>query len=108
MAPETTAATSYIVECFWPDVRDDQVERAGGAARSAQQLSGEGTAVAYTGSILVPEDEIVFFLFEGALPKPSREKGALARQRSHGSGSSSRSGRRLETKSERTSWPRGA
>jgi hypothetical protein len=51
--------TTYIVECFWPDVRQEQVDD--GAAR-VRRL--EGTAVAFAGTILVPEDEVVFYLFD--------------------------------------------
>src|SRR5919199_4481830 len=71
---DAAAATTYIVECFWPDVHAEQVERAGERAKkSAERLSGEGTAVEYTGSILVPEDEIVFYLFEGPSAEAVRE-----------------------------------
>jgi hypothetical protein len=61
-----TVERSYVVECFWPDVHPWQVEQ--GAARvreTAGQLSSEGTRVLFAGSIFVPGDEVVFYLFDG-------------------------------------------
>jgi hypothetical protein len=61
--PEPT----YIAECFWPDVREEAVEEAAGRIREiATELTRAGTAVELTGTILVPDDEVVFYLFTGS------------------------------------------
>jgi hypothetical protein len=64
-----TTSTTYLVECFWPDVRPEQVDAGSLRARaSAATLSDEGRHVLFEGSILVPCDEVVFYLFEGVSP----------------------------------------
>jgi hypothetical protein len=69
-----------MAECFWPDVHEEHVEQAAERARrSAEHLSAEGTPVRYTGSILVPEDEVVFYLFDGASEQAVREVCELAK-----------------------------
>jgi hypothetical protein len=61
-----TTSTTYLVECFWPDVRPEQVNAGAVRARaSAATLSYEGRPVSFEGTILVPCDEVVFYLFEG-------------------------------------------
>jgi hypothetical protein len=56
---------TYMVECYWPSVTEEKAaavaERAKAAAASQ---SAEDEPVAYVGSILVPEDEVVFYLFQ--------------------------------------------
>ena len=57
-------SATFAVECLWPDVRREQVEA--GAARvrrNAGVLSSSG--VAFRGLLLLLEDEVVFYLFEG-------------------------------------------
>ena len=61
------AETTYIAECFWPDVRVASVEQAAERIRQiAAELTSGGTVVELTGTILVPGDEVVFYLFTGA------------------------------------------
>jgi hypothetical protein len=61
---ENTA--TYIVECFWPDVKPVEVaQRAESARASAARLSRAGRSVAFAGSMFVPGDDVVFYLFEG-------------------------------------------
>ena len=56
---------SFIAECYWPDVRNDVVaERVSQVRTTAAAISGRGRSVSLTGSIAVPEDEIVFLLFD--------------------------------------------
>jgi hypothetical protein len=56
--------TSYIAECFWPDLRDGDVERGRDCVRLvAGELSRNGSTVELTGSIVLPQDEVVFYLF---------------------------------------------
>jgi hypothetical protein len=54
------AAGSYVAECFWPDVREEDV-RALDARIDAALTSG----VRYLGSLLIREDEVVLCQFEG-------------------------------------------
>jgi hypothetical protein len=55
-------AASFVAECYWPDVREDEVRILD--QRIAASLSGD---VRYLGSVLIREDEVVLFHFEGAL-----------------------------------------
>ena len=55
---------AYLVECYSPGIRRDDVESA--AARTAtacEELRGGGFGVQYRGAILVPGDEVVLHLF---------------------------------------------
>ncbi len=55
---------TYLVECFWPGATRELITAAGGRARNrATALRREGLAVAFVGSMLMPADEVVFFLF---------------------------------------------
>jgi hypothetical protein len=66
--------TSYIAECFWPDVHPDQVDDGAARARlSAEQLTREGTPVDFTGSILMRTDDVIFYLFDGVSAEAVRE-----------------------------------
>jgi hypothetical protein len=56
-----------MAECFWPDVREEAVVRAAARIQErAAELTDAGDEVQLTGSILVPDDEIVFYLFSGS------------------------------------------
>jgi hypothetical protein len=58
---------SYLVECYWPGVSEQKVADAAARAHAAAgQLRREGGDVDFLGSILIPADETVFCLFEGA------------------------------------------
>lgn len=60
-----SANTTFLVECFWPDVKPEQVQRAAEhLADCAAQSLRSGARVAYAGSIQVTGDDVVFFLFE--------------------------------------------
>ena len=56
-----------MAECFWPGVTEQQLADAGARARREADASGSSSApVRYTGSILVPADEIALCFFEAA------------------------------------------
>jgi hypothetical protein len=56
----------YMAECFWPDVREASVEHAAQRIRqSAAELTRAGSDVELTSTILLPGDEVVFYLFNG-------------------------------------------
>ena len=52
----------FVVECFWPDVKDADVEA---LDRRVEHAAAE-LEVRYLGSILLREDEVVLCRFEGA------------------------------------------
>ena len=59
--------TSFVVECFWVGVTDDDLrgidER---AAAAVERLDSEGDHVRYLGSLLMRSDEVVLCFFEGS------------------------------------------
>lgn len=56
-----------MAECFWPDVQADMVDRAAARIRDrAAEITNGGSGVELTGTILVPGDEVVFYLFNGS------------------------------------------
>jgi hypothetical protein len=58
---------SYLVECYWPGVSKKALAAAVERTREAAiEVSREGGKVNFLGSILVPADEMVFYLFDGA------------------------------------------
>jgi Protein of unknown function (DUF4242) len=68
---------SYVAECFWPGVTPAELESLDDrASLSAGRTSGSPQPVRYIGSMLMPEDEVVFCFFEG----PSAEAIAGAAQ----------------------------
>ena len=76
---------AYLVECYSPGVRSDDVESA--AARTASacvQLRAGGVYVEYGGAILVPGDEVVLHLFSSdseAAVRAASEQAALPFER---------------------------
>ena len=67
------AVTEYLAECLWPGVTQDAVDAVDARARrSAQATAGTGDEVVYSGSLLMPEDEVVFFAFDGSSTRAVR------------------------------------
>jgi hypothetical protein len=63
------SVTTYLVESYWPGVNEPAL--AGAAQRTreaASALRQRGADVELLGSILVPADETVFWLFSGREP----------------------------------------
>jgi hypothetical protein len=58
--------TEFIAECFWAGVSEDAVRELDQRIRAtvAEMSSADGH-VRYSGSLLMPTDEVVLFLFEG-------------------------------------------
>lgn len=54
-------AASFVAECYWPDVREEDVRALD--QRIAASLADD---VRYLGSVLIREDEVVLCQFEGA------------------------------------------
>lgn len=58
---------SYLVECYWPGVDEAKLAAAVQRAQTAaSELRRSGRQIDFHGSILVPIDETVFCLFDGA------------------------------------------
>ena len=53
-------AASFVAECYWPDVREEDVRTLD--QRIAASLADD---VRYLGSVLIREDEVVLCHFEG-------------------------------------------
>ena len=61
------AATSFVAECLWPDVHEQDVHALDArAAGAATRLTAAGEPVRYLGSLLIREDEVVLCLFQGS------------------------------------------
>ncbi len=57
---------TYLVECFWPGLTRDSVEAADRrVSERVRQLRADGARLQYLGSVVVPQDDVVFFEFEG-------------------------------------------
>jgi hypothetical protein len=52
----------FVAECFWTGVTEDDLARLELQARK----SAEPSDVRYLGSMLMPEDDVVFCFFDGA------------------------------------------
>ena len=59
---------SFVAECFWPDLHRDAV------SELAERIRATAAAgVRLTGTLLLPADEVVFFLFDGDSADAVRE-----------------------------------
>jgi len=56
-----TGTSSFIAECFWPDVSEADLE----ALDRRVEQAATGLDVRYLGSILLREDEVVLCQFDG-------------------------------------------
>ena len=58
---------SYAAECFWTGVTEQDVRAQEERIRAAvSEISSVGQPLGYSGSLLMPTDEVVMFLFEGS------------------------------------------
>jgi len=63
---EEGRSTEYLAECLWPGVTETELATLDiRARRLANATAGTGEIVRYLGSMLMPEDEVVFFVFRG-------------------------------------------
>ena len=53
-------AGTFVAECYWPDVREEDVR-----ALDRRIAASLADGVRYLGSVLIREDEVVLFHFEG-------------------------------------------
>ena len=63
----SVGSSSYLVECYWPGVDEAKLSEAVQRAKAVLSMRGRaGRRVEFVGAILVPADETVFCLFDGA------------------------------------------
>lgn len=63
------AGGEYLAECYWPGVTADAVAAAAARVQTAaDELSARGRDVRFLGSLLIADDETVFWLFGGNEP----------------------------------------
>lgn len=61
------AETEYVAECFWPGVRDLDLQALDERVVAvAAELCGAGEDIRYLGSMLMRTDEVVLCLFAGS------------------------------------------
>jgi hypothetical protein len=60
---ESPAVTEYLAECLWPGVTEAQLAEVDRRVRTTE--ADTASAVRYLGTILMPNDEVVFFVFTG-------------------------------------------
>jgi hypothetical protein len=74
-----TETSSFVAECFWPDVRVADLEALDRRVRAVTADLG----VRYLGSILVREDEVVLCHFEGSADavRDAAERAAIPYER---------------------------
>jgi hypothetical protein len=59
--------TSFVAECFWIGVTDDDLRRLDErASTTIEKIVVDGEEVRYLGSILMRADEVVLCFFEGS------------------------------------------
>src|SRR5215470_305850 len=64
--PKGGAAATFVVECYWPGITEDEVRDAlARIARAPLRTATSGGPVRSIGCILVPSDGLALFLFEG-------------------------------------------
>ena len=59
------AAESFVAECYWPDVKEADLEALDRRVAQAAAELAYGAGFRYLGSILLREDEVVLCQFEG-------------------------------------------
>lgn len=70
---------TYAVECYSPSIDRPAVEDSAALARHvAAELRERGDAVEYLGALLVPGDEVVFYLFSSPSSDAVREASSRA------------------------------
>lgn len=64
----------FMVESYWPGVTTEAFAEADARAKEvAAELSSQGTGARYLDSILVPEDESVFYVVQGGSAEVAAE-----------------------------------
>lgn len=59
--------SSFVAECFWPDVREQDLRELDVRIAVCAEALGPEAGVRYLGSILIREDEVVLCHFAGPM-----------------------------------------
>jgi uncharacterized protein DUF4242 len=58
---------TFVAECFWVGVQEDDLRALDQRVEACvAEMSGDGQAVRYLGSMLMRDDEVVMCFFEGS------------------------------------------
>jgi hypothetical protein len=60
---EEVPTPTYVVECYWPEITEDEAKGALNGIARAQEKANAANRVHSLGCILVPSDGMAFFLF---------------------------------------------
>jgi hypothetical protein len=60
-----SGSSTFVAECFWPDVRDSDLEALDRRLAEVVAMPGRARPVRYLGSILMRGDDVVLCEFEG-------------------------------------------
>jgi hypothetical protein len=63
---QRTCIKSFVAECYWPDVREEDLAGLDHRIDEAIVELGAAYAVRYVGAMLLREDEVVLCRFEGS------------------------------------------
>jgi hypothetical protein len=80
----SAAGTSFVVECFWAGVRDEDLSDLDLRIEAAvADLAGKEGSIAYRGSMLIVDDEVILCLFDGpiATVRQVTERAGIAYER---------------------------
>jgi hypothetical protein len=72
------ATSTFVVECYWPEITEEQAREALSRVAPLQVSSGPADEVRSLGCILVPSDGMVLFLFRGPSEDLVRERSERA------------------------------
>jgi len=75
---------SYVAECFWSGVGEDDLRELDRRIEaSVAELAARGEPIAYLGSMLIVDDEVVLCLFDGpiATVRQATERAGIAFER---------------------------
>jgi len=56
---------SYLAECLWAGVSVKDIAEVDARARSVAPVTATHGSARYTGALFVPNDDVVFFFFDG-------------------------------------------
>jgi hypothetical protein len=64
----STVRIGYVAECFWSGVSEEDLHQLDSRIEAAvAELAGRDDRIAYLGSMLILDDEVVLCLFEGPI-----------------------------------------
>ena len=71
------ATPTYVVECYWPEITEQQARDALASVTQSQEASGTSGQVQPIACFLIPSDGMALFLLDGPSADMVREAGKL-------------------------------